>query len=187
MSKQICLRGNRIYLRKFKKSDINNTYISWLKDPVVTQFMHAASKLISKKNLLQYYDNFKNNKNDFLFAVIINKNKKHIGNVRLGPVEWAHRRTEFGIMIGDKKNWGQGYASEAVKLILNYAFTDLKLNKINIGVVEENKPAIHLYRKSGFKKEGCIRNNFYLNGKYLNSIRMGMLKSEFVIHGNIKP
>ena len=183
MGKQIYLSGNRIYLRKLRKSDINKAYLSWLKDPDVIRFMHAGTMSDNKTVLLDYYANFANNKNDFLFAIIMKKNNKHIGNVRLGPIEWNHKRSEFGLMIGDKKSWGKGFAFEAINAILKYAFELLNLNRINIYVVEENKAALAVYKKAGFKIEGCMRKNYCLNEKYSNTLVLGILKEEFINHG----
>lgn len=167
-------------MRKVNKSDLNQTYLAWLNDPEVNKFMHRNTKLATREDLLKYYNNFARNKNDFLFAIIVKENNKHIGNVRLGPIDRIHKRSDFGIMIGDKQSWGKGFASEAIKLVLNYGFKTLKINKINLGVIDDNKRAIALYKKLGFVKEGCIRKNFYFQGKYLDSIRMGLLREEFL-------
>lgn len=184
MNKKVFLKNNRLYLRKFEKSDISDNYLSWLKDPELTKFMCAGGPLSTKKDLFEYYRHFKANKNDFLFAIILNQENKHIGNLRLGPVEWNHKRTEFGILIGDKKNWGKGFAVEAIKTASRHAFEDLCLNRINIFVVEENKSAVAAYKRAGFKIEGCLRENYWLKGKSFNTLLMGLLKKEFIDYGS---
>jgi RimJ/RimL family protein N-acetyltransferase len=184
MKKKMYLYGDRVYLRKLKRSDINKNYLSWLKDPEVTRYLDAGTMSVTKRNMLDYYANFQNNRNDFLFAIITKKDNRHIGNVRLGPIEWVHRRSEFGIMIGGKKSWGQGFASEAIRILLRYAFRVFNLNRINIYIVEENKPALALYKKAGFKIEGCLRGNFRKKGQYLNTLIMGILKKDFIDHGD---
>jgi len=184
MGKQIYLSSNRIYLRKLRKSDISKTYLSWLNDSQVCRFLHAGTMSSDKKDLLDYYNSFRGSKDNFLFAIITKKNNKHIGNVRLGPIERDHKRSEFGILIGDKKSWGKGFAFEVINVILKYAFERLNLNRINIYVVEKNKAALAVYKKAGFKIEGCMRKNYCLKEKYLNTLVLGMLKEEFVNHGH---
>lgn len=180
MKKEILIRGKKLYIREIKKSDLNKKYLSWLNNPDITKYMMNSTRPTTKKDIMSYYNKLKKSKDDLFLAVCLNKNKKHIGNVRLGPINRFHRRSEFGIMIGDKKSWGKGYAYEATSLILRYAFNELNMNRINIGVIDGNARAFKLYKKLGFKKEGVIRKNFYLDGKYLDSIKMGILKEEFI-------
>jgi len=179
MNKRINLYTKNLYIRRQKKSDLTSAYLSWLKNPLVTRYMAHGTQSVDKRSLVQYYLNFKNNPNDILFAVTIKNSGRHIGNVRLGPIEWFHKRSEFGIMIGDQTIWGKGYAYEAIQAVLYYAFCTLRLNRINIYVVQENKAAVAVYKKAGFIVEGCMRDNYCLDGKYGNVLIMGMLAKEF--------
>ena len=79
---------------------------------------------------------------------------------------------EYGIMIGDKSEWGKGYAFEASEAVINYCFNNIKLNEITLGVVDINYSALKLYEKLGFKKCGLIKDYGTYLGKSCNSIRM---------------
>ena len=115
-----------------------------------------------------------------LFAIVDKGTDKHIGNAKLGPISYVHRKSEFGIMIGDKSFWGKGYCKEATQLVARYAFERLNLNRLELVVVSEHASAIAAYKRVGFKVEGCAREQFYSNGKFLDRTYMGLLKKEFL-------
>ena len=83
-------------------------------------------------------------------------------------------------MIGDKKNQGRGIGFFAVKEMLNHAFNNLNLQRVELFVLEDNKRAIHLYEKSGFKYEGRKRKARYKNGKFVDLFMYSILKEEFI-------
>lgn len=83
-------------------------------------------------------------------------------------------------MIGDKENRGKGLGSFAVKEMLNHAFNNLNLQRVELSVLEYNKVAIHLYEKSGFKYEGRKRRARYKNGRFEDLLMYAILKDEFI-------
>lgn len=82
-------------------------------------------------------------------------------------------------MIGDKDEWGKGFAFEASETIIKYCFEVLSLRKINLGVVEENISAVQLYKKLGFTIEGVYRNHIVQDSRYLNALRMALFNNKF--------
>ena len=89
------------------------------------------------KKLNDYLDDLI--KNPKYFWAIILKNNKHIGNIKIDPIDFSNKTGEYGIMIGEKMVWGQGIANESSRLALNYCFNELGLKKIYLGVIAENK------------------------------------------------
>ena len=83
---------------------------------------------------------------------------KHIGNIKIDPVDTKKMTGEYGILIGDKNSWGKGYAIESSKIVIDYCFNDLGLKKIELGVVSSNIKAINLYKKLGFKEYKRLNN-----------------------------
>ena len=114
-----------------------------------------------------------------MLAIVDKKSDFHIGNVKLGPIQWIHRRATFGIMIGDKKFWGMGLGQEATRLAIEYAFTRLNLLRIDLGVFAEHESAVRCYEKVGFKVEGRMRQDLFCNGEYKDRLWMGILRSEY--------
>ncbi|MEW9809987.1 MAG: spermidine N1-acetyltransferase [Candidatus Symbiodolus clandestinus] len=110
---------------------------------------------------------------------IIEKQGENLGLVELVEINHIHRRAEFQLII-DPAHQGNGYASIAIRLAMNYAFSVLNLYKIYLVVDSENKKAIHLYQKIGFQKEGELKHEFFINGQYRNAIRMFIFQSQFL-------
>lgn len=101
-----------------------------------------------------------------------------LGLISLLNINYINRTAELHIMIGDSKNHGKGIGTFAVKHMLSHAFNNLNLRRIELGVLENNIPAIKLYEKIGFSKEGIKRESNYKNGKYISMVIMGVLKDE---------
>ncbi len=173
------LYGQKIILRPLVKKDINKKYLTWLNDQEVTKYMETGIFPTTFKELKEYYNKIKNSKTDIIFAICDKKNKKHIGNIKLGGINWIHRFADLGIMIGDKNYWGKGYGQEACRMFLEYAFKRLNLNKVILGVYGNHKSAIKTYQKVGFRIEGRIKELLYFESKYQDKIIMGISKKEF--------
>ncbi|TKA32072.1 hypothetical protein B0A50_01319 [Salinomyces thailandicus] len=104
-----------------------------------------------------------------------------IGQVTLDglePEQSHHRHTDIGIDILPEYQ-GKGYGSEAIRWVLRWAFMAAGMHRVSIGAFEYNTGAIRLYEKLGFKKEGCIRENFWHEGRFWNDVHFGMLASEW--------
>ena len=107
------------------------------------------------------------------------ENDKYIGNVNIQNIDWINRTASVPIFIGDKSEWGKGYAAEARMLALKFAFEERNLNRIEDLVLESNIPSIKLHERCGYRREGVLRNSIYKSGKYHNQIVMGLLREEF--------
>ena len=83
------------------------------------------------------------------------------------------------IIIGEKEEWGKGYGSEAINLMLDYAFGYLNFHRVSIGVVGFNERAIRFYETVGFKREGIQRDGYYYNHEYHDFVMMSLLDDEF--------
>lgn len=118
-----------------------------------------------------------NNKNNILFVIEVKANP--IGYLGLYNINWIDRKAELRILIGNSNNMNQGYGTEAITELLIYAFDTLNLNRVWLGVNENNKMALKCYEKCGFIQEGCLEEDIYLNDKYFNIIRMRILKKEW--------
>ena len=102
-----------------------------------------------------------------------------IGFVALFNIEWNNRCAGMAIGVGDEKDRGKGYGREALRLILNYAFTELNLNRVGLDVISYNEPAIKAYLQAGFKEEGRMREAVYREDRWYDRIVMGVLKSDW--------
>ena len=174
------LQGTKVILRPLKKEDIGKKYLAWVNDQEVVQYMDTGAFPSTLKQLRNYHDGVAASGNDLMLAIVNKKTNSHIGNIKLGGINWIHRFAHLGIMIGDKRFWGRGYGQEACALLLRHAFDRLNLNKIILGVCAKHDKAIRTYKKAGFKIEGRLKGMFNFNDRYLDKIVMGISRHDFI-------
>ena len=180
MMKKPFLIGKKCYLRPLEEADVNDEYARWFNDPAVTRFLGMGKFPITKEGIrASLEDRFRHSKNDVILAIADKKKDLHIGNVALNHINWVHRTADTGLVIGRKEFWGKGYASEAWTLLLRYAFDTLNLHKLIATVVSGHDSSQAALEKLGFKVEGRGREEFFLEGKRYDYIRLGMLRKEF--------
>ncbi len=179
MKRPVFLEGKDIFLSPLSKEDALGDYAYWLNDQETTLFMGNGRFPVSIDGLKNYIESYNNSKEGMLLGIFLKKTSRHIGNITLHQIDWRNRFAEIGILIGDKKSHGKGYATEAIRLVVDHAFNKLNLRKLCTGMVKGNEASKRAFEKVGFKVEGTLREHFYLNGQYLDGYRMGLLRSEF--------
>ncbi|MBD7966629.1 GNAT family N-acetyltransferase [Paenibacillus gallinarum] len=102
-----------------------------------------------------------------------------IGFVALHSIEWNNQAAKLAIGIGKAKDRGKGYGSDALQIILRYAFHELNLNRVGLEVISYNEVAYHAYKKAGFIEEGRKRAAVLRGGKAYDLILMSMLRDEW--------
>ena len=169
------LIGENVFLRDLQLSDVNNAYYQWMNDPEVTQYLESRFKNPSIKEIERYVEENIADPNTYLFAIIDKKNDRHIGNIKLGPINRVHRRASIGIVIGKKELFGKGFGTETIRLAAAFAFNDLKLHKLTAGCYASNRAAEKIFTKNGFAKEGIRRLHSVYDGKYTDDFVFGLI------------
>ncbi|GIO70277.1 hypothetical protein J21TS3_50980 [Paenibacillus cookii] len=90
------------------------------------------------------------------------------------------RRCTVGIGIGNKDFWGQGWGSDALKALIRYVFQTMNLRRVQLETWGGNARAIRAYEKCGFVIEGRLREHSYIDGQYVDTIVMGLLREDFL-------
>ncbi len=176
------LVGSRCYLKEFSKENLyDQKYFSWLRDIEVVKYLYRIEYLIpiQFEKIESYVQSLWKSENDCFFAIYTKETNEFIGTLKIGHINWRSGVADLGIMIGEKKYWGKGIATDALKIALNYSFNILGLRKITAGTPEINKGFIKCAEKVGFKKEGILRKQLYLSGEFVDHILFGILKEEF--------
>ncbi|MCS6802858.1 MAG: GNAT family protein [Chloroflexota bacterium] len=173
------LRGERIYLRPLEVTDATAEYVRWLNDPEVTRYLEAGKYPATRESVRDYIRSFQGSRTSLAFAIIDRATGRHIGNVTLNHIDPIHRTADTGIMIGCKEFWGRGIAYEAWSLLIRYAFDRLNLRKIVAGAVVENRASIRTLEKLGFRIEGTFREEKWVDGRYVDTVRLGLFREEF--------
>ena len=179
MRGKVRIEGHSVFLKSLGEEDVTKKYCKWLNDKEVNKYLGAGNKRNTIKSLHKYVRE-KIEKKDCIFLGIFHKETgNHIGNIKLEPIDFDNKKATVGIMIGDKSYWRKGYGTEAMKTILDYCFSALDLNKVALGVLTENIPAIKVYKKVGFQPEGILRENFIKHGKKYDSLIMSILRKDY--------
>jgi len=179
MKRTVLIKGERIFLREVVLSDATLMYCRWMNDTKVNQYLECRFEKWTIKKLQDYIRQTQNNPDNLLLAIVLKNKNKHIGNIKIGPINCVHKFAKVGIIIGEKSFWGKGFATKAVKLAVDYAFNTLGLHKLTAGVYANNIASVRVFEKSGFSVEGVEKKQYYCNGQYVDCVSFGLLKDEF--------
>lgn len=182
VTKKILFGGN-ILLRQIEMEDCTDSYVKWLNDSEVTQYLETKWSIQNLETIRDFVDAQRKNTHSILLAIITKENNVHIGNIKIGPVNEHHKHADISYFIGNKEYWNKGIATESIRLICKFGFEDLSLNKIEAGAYETAAASWKGLEKCGFRREGILREQAYLNGKYISVFRYGLLKSEWKLNG----
>jgi RimJ/RimL family protein N-acetyltransferase len=171
------LVGPTIYLRPLEVGDAQ-TIAPWFNDAEVRGYLrryYPMSVTREEEWLRGLYEGPR----DIAFGIALRADDRLIGGTGLHDIEPRHRHACFGISIGDKSLWGKGHGTEATGLVLRYAFHTLNLNRVWLHVFEYNPRAARVYEKVGFRCEGRLRQDAFHDGRYWDTIVMGILRGEW--------
>jgi [ribosomal protein S5]-alanine N-acetyltransferase len=165
--------GDKVYLRPLERDDAV-TVQPWVNDPEMTRYMlvYRPMDLVSEE---QFIERVNRNETDVVFGVARREDDVLIGVSGLHQIHWKNRNAHFGIGIGDKSCWNQGLGTQTTALVMQYAFDTLNLHRVTLHVFEYNPRAVRVYEKLGFQKEGLLRQENFREGRYWDTIVMGLL------------
>jgi UDP-4-amino-4,6-dideoxy-N-acetyl-beta-L-altrosamine N-acetyltransferase len=166
-------------LRELEKKDLAEIN-RWRNNPELIRFLGAPFRFINLDVDEQWFENYMANRgNSVRCAIVESENDLILGLVSLTSVDYLNQCAEFHIMIGAESNCGKGAGTFAVKKMLDHAFNNMNLQRVELGVLKNNERAKHLYEKCGFVLEGCRRKAKYKNGGFVDMMIYSILKSEF--------
>ena len=168
------LQGDRVRLRPLVSTDLRRC-VKWFSDPQIIHFLGRNSPVTLAEEE-RWFRDYERRTDEQIFA--IEAEGAHVGNIGLHKIDRAHRKAEVGIVIGEPSLWSRGYGTEAMRIVLHYAFSSLGLNKVSLDVLEYNERAIRTYGRLGFSREGVHREDVYKDGRFVHVIRMSMLARE---------
>jgi RimJ/RimL family protein N-acetyltransferase len=169
--------GQKNRLRAIEREDIP-TFVRWLNDGEVRRYLEMYLP-ISKAQEEEWFEAQLRDESSRIFA-IETEEAVHIGNIGLHDLDWKNRSASMGIVIGEREYWGRGYGSDAITTLLGFAFSEMNLHRIHLSVFDFNERAIRCYEKCGFRHEGRAREALFQDGKYHDSLLMGIVRREFL-------
>lgn len=171
------LIGERLYLRPLERDDLVHVR-KWVNDPDVRRLTGEVTPM-SQAAADEWYERAKADRDRVWFIIVLKDGDRPIGECGLLRMFPAWRQTDLSIILGEKDTWNQGYGTEAIRLLLDYAFGYLNMHRVSLGVVGFNEHALRFYEKAGFVREGIQRDGYYHDHRYSDFVMMSILEDEF--------
>lgn len=166
------LSDDEIGLHPFSEDD-SRQYLEWVNQEELTSLMGRCLPVTEAEHLLWYQDLVRN-PNSVIFSIKTVPEQRYLGNVWLHNIHWINRNAELRILLGDMR--GRGFGTRACKLLLRFAFQKLGLHKVYLYVSTANPRACRSFEKVGFAEEGMLRDEFFLDGRFVDVKRMAIVR-----------
>ena len=174
MSREI--RGKRVILREQRPEDAG-FFAYWFNQPEVMfqcGFTEPTDEEKERNWILTDH-----RREDSAWFTITDLEGNLLGETGLLRMFPAWHQTDLTIIIPDPAMRHRGYGTEAIRLLLDLAFTKYEMHRVSIGVVGLNTGAIDFYKKIGFKQEGVLEDGYFWNNEYSDFIMMRLLRPEW--------
>lgn len=176
------LKGDLVYLTVEDPQILAEAFSRWSSDTEYWRLATSDATLPRSSRIIKEWlekELGKDNPKLFMFAIHSLQDRQLIGEIDMDIVLWTHGESFVGIVLGEREYWGKGYGTDAMRVILRYAFMELNLQRVSLNVFEYNPRARRSYEKAGFKEEGRCREFLQRDGKRYELIFMGILRSEW--------
>ena len=148
-----------VYLRPLVEADFGERYVAWFRDREVTRFLEARN--ISREDAIDHLRRGEDGRHWRMFAVCEAADGRHIGNVKVGPINRAHGVSDFVTVIGQRDVWGRGYARLAIALGIDIAFGEMGIRKLSASIDSRNLGSLKAYTAAGFAIEARLKDHFH--------------------------
>lgn len=173
------IQGPHVLMRPISSAEITSTYIGWLNDPEINQYLEVRNEKQTRISAVKYINLLRAQPDLEMFAIFTKKDLRHIGNMTLTAFVPNHQ-TSYGLMLGDQNAWRLGIGAECTALLLELLFEHKKIHRVYGGAYAKNKRATDNLERFGFVLEGCFRDHVIdSNGGFDDVKTFGMLKSEW--------
>jgi [ribosomal protein S5]-alanine N-acetyltransferase len=159
------LKGERCVLRPLRPEHVTPAYVSWLNDPEINRYLESRFTTHTLESTRDFVAAQWRGGNVFFYGIWVPQPgaaDRHVGNIKLGPVDRTHLTADIGFLIGDREQWGKGIASEAIALLVGLG-CQFGICKITAGAYENNPGSAKALTKAGFSLEG-MRPNQVISG-----------------------
>ena len=164
-------------LRHPEHTDVEDLY-EQKNDADIADMLGGFSMGYSRADLSEWIDYHRKCANEIVWVIAEADTDRCVGHVGLYKIDQRVGSAEFGIMLGDRTVWGKGLGRACTEFAVDYAFTQLNLNRVELSVLATNERAAKLYRSLGFVDEGRLRQAQFKAGQYVDVLLMGLLRSE---------
>ena len=149
-----CIETSRFELQTLDNSFVSDRYLTWLNSEEVNQYLESRFSINTTAELTNFVKQMLDSENSLLLAIVDKDSGQHIGNIKLGPINSAHKSAPLGLVIGESNWWGKGVAKEVISALTNWSFETLGLAKIFAGSYSSNQGSIRAFLACGYSEEG---------------------------------
>lgn len=181
------LRGDLVRLTREDSEVLARLESQWSADSEYARLLNwDPAHRFSVKNAQKWIEKYAEEE-EFSFSIRTLADDRIIGSIGLDGVMWSRGDTFVGIGLGEREYWGKGYGTDAMRIILRYAFMELNLRRVTLGVFDYNPRGVRSYEKAGFVYEGRERQQMLRDGKRWDVIYMGILREEWLARQESQP
>ncbi len=172
------IKGDNVYLRPLKKPDVGSI-AKWHDDKEIMTMISLA-RTGSEQYWSVWIERKLRSPNAIYFGIVRADDDLLIGYTHLEELYQSQRLCrDVGILVGEKDQWSKGYGTEAMGLLLRYAFGELCLHRLELMTFVFNRRGIRLWEKCGFKREGVMRQARLANGEWCDLFLYALLEDEY--------
>jgi RimJ/RimL family protein N-acetyltransferase len=177
------LSGRLVHLKVEEPQTLAEACGRWNQNSEYLRLLDAkAANPASIKKISEWIlkDQEKNPPQFLMFGIRTLQNEQLVGFIELDGDFFPNGEAFVGIGVGDCEFWGQGYGTDAMMVILRFAFKELNLRRVSLDTFEFNPRAVRSYEKAGFIHEGAARDYLHRDGQRWDLIFMGILREEWL-------
>ena len=174
------IAGDKVYLKAVERNDLSQLK-EWRNLPDFRKHFREYRELNSEMQEKWFENVVVNDKNTIMFSIFCSDSNKLIGCCGLCYINWVHRNADLSLYIGHENAYIDdiGFADDACTLLLEYGFNELNLHRIWTEIYEFDNKKKNLYEKLGFKQDAVLRDQYFYDGNWCNSMILSLLSFEF--------
>jgi RimJ/RimL family protein N-acetyltransferase len=175
-------QGELVRLGAIDPDTLPAAFSRWHRDTEVSRLMSTHTARVHSPKISREFiekEIYSSPPSMHWFAIYTLDGDRLIGDIDLSAVYNGHGEAYVGIAIGEREYWDRGYGTDAMRLILRFAFLELNLQRVALNTFEYNPRAVRSYEKAGFRHEGRERGFLNREGRRWDLIYMGILRSEW--------
>ena len=169
------LQGARVTLAPPRPEYVDD-YLRWFGDPLVTRYLTMRNPP-SRQQEVEFLERMASNDSDVFWSILLGE--RHIGSIGIHGIDWRNRTAITGVMIGERDCWGQGFATESMRLRTRYAFQELGLETLTTHVNSDNEASRRALQRAGYRQAGVLRRHVYVEGDFRDVWLGEILRTEW--------
>lgn len=170
--------GKKVMFREYQEDDLAHM-MDWINDEEIVQFLSDRFLYPQSSQQVKQFLNKAMSEEWSGFVISDRETGDYLGQIDFINIDHKNGSAELALVIGDTNNSSKGIGTEATKMMLDFGFKHLRLNRIELSCWDYNERAINLYNKLGFKEEGRKRESRYFKGKFHDEVFFGILREEW--------